>query len=150
MARPEAAQGNFATLISRPSFCAWVSVSPHHAISGSVNTTAGNSIWLEGDFVPGNRFDRSTALMRRFMGKHGLAHHIANRVDDRIVGLQLFVHLDKSALPELHLSLIKAGDFRIRFASNGNEHPIKYLLSLFDFRAIERSPECLLLPLSLR
>ncbi len=41
MARPEAAQGNFATLISRFSFCACVSVRPHQAISGSVKTTAG-------------------------------------------------------------------------------------------------------------
>src|SRR5581483_2774555 len=41
IALPEAAQGNFATLISRPSFSACVAVSPAQAISGSVNTTAG-------------------------------------------------------------------------------------------------------------
>src|SRR6266571_1755890 len=41
IARPEAAQGNFATLISRFCFCASVSVRPHQEISGSVKTTAG-------------------------------------------------------------------------------------------------------------
>jgi hypothetical protein len=31
-------------LISRFSFCAWVSVRPHQAISGSVKTTAGMAL----------------------------------------------------------------------------------------------------------
>ena len=41
MARLSAPHGNFATSTSIPSACACASVRPHHAISGSVNTTAG-------------------------------------------------------------------------------------------------------------
>ena len=41
MARPDAAHGNFATVTARPVCWACVSVSPAHAISGSVKTTAG-------------------------------------------------------------------------------------------------------------
>src|SRR5438309_2009709 len=43
VARPEAAHWNFATLTARPSRCACASVRPHHATSGSVNTTAGTT-----------------------------------------------------------------------------------------------------------
>ncbi len=51
-ARPEAAQGNFATLISRFSFCACVSVRPHQATSGSVNTTAGMAFGSKATLCP--------------------------------------------------------------------------------------------------
>src|SRR5439155_1670600 len=42
-ARPEAAHGNFASRTGRPSRVAADSVSPHHATSGSVKTTAGTT-----------------------------------------------------------------------------------------------------------
>ncbi len=41
IARPEADQGNLATAMAISLAFASFSVSPHHAISGSVNTTAG-------------------------------------------------------------------------------------------------------------
>src|SRR5262249_59428153 len=43
MARPDAPHGNFATATSMFFSLACVSVSPHHAISGSVKMTAGRS-----------------------------------------------------------------------------------------------------------
>ena len=51
-ARPDAAQGNLATLTSRFSFCACVSVRPHHATSGSVKTTAGIAFGSKATLCP--------------------------------------------------------------------------------------------------
>ena len=51
-ARPEAAQKNFATLTDRPASCAWNSMRPHQATSGSVNTTAGTATLSKADGRP--------------------------------------------------------------------------------------------------
>ncbi len=51
-ARPDAPQGNLATETGIFFSFASVSVSPHHAISGSVNTTAGIAFGIKTDFLP--------------------------------------------------------------------------------------------------
>ena len=51
-ARPEAAHENFATLIARPARRASASMRPHHATSGSVNTTAGTAALSKADGRP--------------------------------------------------------------------------------------------------
>ena len=51
-ARPDAPHGNFATSTSIPLAFASASVRPHHASSGSVNTTAGTTNWRLGSDSP--------------------------------------------------------------------------------------------------
>src|SRR6478752_3738650 len=59
IARPDAAQGNFAT-----------GEDPRR-----------DRIGLESDLVTGNRFDRHPAFRGRLMGEHRFADYIADRVD---------------------------------------------------------------------
>ena len=61
----------------------------------------GNGVRLEGNFVSGDGFDGGAAFVRCFVRQHRLADHVADGVDGRIVGLQLLVHLDESALARL-------------------------------------------------
>ncbi len=136
-ARPEAAQGNLATLISRFSFCAWVSVRPAQAISGSVKTTAGMALGSKCDFVSGDGFDGGAAFMRGFVRQHGFADHIADGVDGGVVGLQLLVDLDESARADFDLSFVEAGDFGIGFASDGDQNFVEDFFALFDFGPVE-------------
>ncbi|MEZ4689172.1 MAG: hypothetical protein R3A12_02910 [Ignavibacteria bacterium] len=62
IALPDAAQGNFATVNSMFFSFASISVSPHHAISGSVKTTA-ELLWPEECFFAGNYFYSSSSFV---------------------------------------------------------------------------------------
>ncbi len=60
----------------------------------------GNCIGLEGNFVAGDGFGGGASFMRSLVRKHGLTDYIADGVDRGIVGLELLVDLDESALAE--------------------------------------------------
>src|SRR5207245_4706228 len=49
-----------------------------------------------------------------------------------IVGLQLLIDLDESALSDLNLRFFESRDFGIRLAAHGHEYSIEKLLSFFD------------------
>ena len=127
-ARPEAAQGNFATLTSRFSFCACVSVRPHQATSGSVKTTAGMALGSKATLCPAMASTAVRPSCDGLVREHGLADYIADRVDGGIVGLQLLVHLNETARADLHPRFVEAGDLGVRLASDGNQHTIENFL----------------------
>ena len=142
MARPDAAQGNLATLISRLSFCAWVSVRPHQAISGSVKTTAGIAAGSNATLCPAMASTAVRAFVRGLVGQHGFADHVADGVDRRIVGLQLLVHLNESACAHFNCVLSRPGNFRIRFAPHRYQNFVENLLAFLDLRRHRRSHGC--------
>src|SRR5437899_11851622 len=82
-------------------------------------------VWLEGDFVPRDGFDRDAAFVRRLVRKHWLADYVADRVDGGIIGLELLIHLNESALADLHAGLVEAGNLGVRLASYRDQHPIE-------------------------
>src|ERR1700679_65209 len=116
--RPDAAQGNLATVISRPCSLACVSVRPAQAISGSVKTTAGIAFRSEGDFGAGDGFYGGAAFMHSFVGKHRFSGNVADGVDCGIGGLALAVDFDESLLIDFDFCFVEAGDFGIWAASD--------------------------------
>ena len=84
IARPDAPHGNLATATFRPCFSACVSVRPHHAISGSVKTTAGIARGSNATFVAGNHLDGDAPFVRRLVRQHRLADDVADREDRRL------------------------------------------------------------------
>ena len=127
VARPEAAQGYFATSIGRFCFFASVSVRPVHASSGSVKTHGGNRPRLEHRRTSVNRFDRHARLVRRLVRQHRIADDVADGEDRRLGGAALPVDLDEAALVHLHLRLVEPGDRGVRPAADGHEHAIEDL-----------------------
>ena len=97
----------------------------------------GDSVGLEGDFVSGDGFDGGASFVRGFVGEHGFADYIADGVDSGVVGLQLFVYLDESALADFDLSLFQAGDFGVGLASDRNQNFVEELFAFFYFGAVE-------------
>ncbi len=51
--------------------------------------------------------------------------------------MQLLVHLNKSARADLHLGLVQAGNFRIRFAPHRHQNFVEDFFALLDFGAVE-------------
>ena len=74
---------------------------------------------------PGDHLDRQLAFMRCLVGEHGLADHIADGVDGGIGRLQLLIYLDKATGVHFHLRGVKAGDFGVWLASDGNQNAAK-------------------------
>ena len=70
-----------------------------------------NGIRFECNFVSRNVLDCGAAFMRGFVCQHGLAHHVADCVDGRIISLQMLVDLNEPALTGTHLRAIEAGNF---------------------------------------
>src|ERR1700677_917685 len=97
----------------------------------------GDGVGFESDFVSGDGFCRSAAFVHGFVGQHGLADDVADRVDGGVVGLQLLVDLDESALADFDLSFFQAGNFRVRFASDRNQNFVENFLTFFYFGTIE-------------
>ena len=63
-------------------------------------------IGLESDLVTRNRFHCHASFMGRLMGEHRLADYIADRVDRRIIRLQLLVHLNEATLAYFYTRLL--------------------------------------------
>ena len=63
-----------------------------------------------------NGFDRGASFVRSLVSKHGFANHVADGINGGIIGLQLLVHLNKSARAQLNLRFVQARNFRIRLA----------------------------------
>ena len=56
-----------------------------------------NRLRLERGRLAGQHFGRHFAFVRRFVGEHRLARHVADRQDVRIGRLLLFVDVDEAA-----------------------------------------------------
>ncbi len=57
---------------------------------------------LEESLVSGDVFRRHLAFMHRLVRQHGVAHHVADRVDVRYIGLHLGIDGDEAALIDRH------------------------------------------------
>src|SRR5882724_1315053 len=132
IARPEAAQGNFATLILRLSLG---EATPGNFGIGKNNR--GNGTWLKCNFVTCDRFDCGAPFMRSLVRQHGLPGHVADGVDHRIIRLQLLVYLDEPAWADPRLSFFKPRNLGVRFASHGDQNLVENSFALLDLRPIE-------------
>ena len=99
---------------------------------------SGNRVGFEGDFVSGDGFDGGASFVRGFVRQHGFADYVANSVDGGIVGLQLLVYLDESALADFDLSFFEAGNFGVGLASDGNENLVEELFRVPLLRGRQR------------
>ena len=77
----------------------------------------------------------------RLVRQHGLADHVADGVNGRIVRLQLLVHLDEPARTDLHSRLVQPWDFGVGLASDGHEHAIEHFLAFFHVGSFERGAD---------
>ena len=60
-------------------------------------------------------------LMRRNMGKHDLAGHVADGVNARDARLHLFIHQDLAALAGRDADVLEAEALRVQRAADGHE-----------------------------
>ena len=127
-ARPDAAQGNFATLTLAVLLLRLRLGQATPGNLGIGEDHGGNCIGFERNFVSCDGFDGGASFMRSLVRKHGLADYVANGVDRGIVSLQLLVDLDESALADLHMCLFQTRDFGIGLAAHGDQNPIEHFL----------------------
>ena len=67
------------------------------------------------------------ALMHRFVGQHGLPHHIANRKDVRHVGTHLLVHVDEATFGDIHTRFVSGNLLAVGCATHGLQHQVVQL-----------------------
>ena len=113
-------------------------MSPHQAISGSVKTTAGMALGSKATLCPAMASTAVRPSCDGFVGQHGLADHVADGVNRGVVGLQLLVYLNESALADFDLSFLQAGNFGIRLASDRNQNLVEELSRVLSPRGRRR------------
>ena len=97
-ARPEAAQGNFAILTVASFFLRLGFGQAAPGDFGIGEDDGWNGVRFEGDLVSGNGFDRGASFVRGLVRQHRFADHVADGINRWVVGLELLVDLNKSAL----------------------------------------------------
>ena len=98
MARPEAAHGNLATRDLASLFFGLCFGQSGPCDFGIGEDDRGNRVRLESNFMSGDGFYGSAALMHCLVGQHRFAGHVANGVDRGIGSLPLLVDFDESLL----------------------------------------------------
>ena len=68
--------------------------------------------------MSGDGFRGGASFVHGFVSQHGFSDHVSDGVDGGVVCLELFVYLDESARTDFDLTLVQAGDFGIRLASD--------------------------------
>jgi hypothetical protein len=86
-----------------PPSAACASVRLHHAISGSVKTTAGIARGANATFAR-HHLDRDPPFVRRLVREHRFAYDVPDREDRRLVRAALLVDHDEAALIDLRAS----------------------------------------------
>ena len=98
----------------------------------------GNGVGLERDFVSGDGFDRGASFVRGLVRQHRFADHIADGVDGGIVGLQLLVHLNESALVRLCTCVLsRPGISEFGLRPTETRTLVEDLFALLDVGAVE-------------
>ena len=125
IARPLACHGYCATATSRPVRLASSAVRPAQAISGSVNTTAGIAAVLERGRFAGEHFGGHLAFVRRLVGEHRLARHVADRQDVRVGRLLLVVDDDEALFVDFDLGVFEADAAGDGPAADRDQHAVE-------------------------
>ena len=84
----------------------------------------GNGLRLERGRLAGKHFGRHLALVRRLVGEHRLARHVADRQDVRVGRLLLFVDDHEALLVDLHLRVFQADAGRDGAAADRDQHAV--------------------------
>ncbi len=103
--------GKFGDVDLALALLACVSVSPAHAISGSVNTTAGIACGSNATLCPAMASTAVRPSCDGLVGQHGFANHITDRINGRVGSLPLLVDFDKSALIDFDLVFCRVREF---------------------------------------
>ena len=96
-----------------------------------------NRVRFEGDLAADDGFDGGPALVHGFVGEHGFADHVADRVDGRIVGLELLVDLDEALRADLDFCFFQAGNFGVRLAADRDQNFFENFLALLHVGSVE-------------
>ena len=130
-ARPDAANGNFPTIGSKPFSRACASVYPTEEISGSVKITAGTARGSKHGLLPGDRLRRHDPLVRRLVREHGLAGHVADRPKPRNRGAPLRIDAEETLIVGFEPRLLDTKILGVGAAADGDEDLVAHDRLLF-------------------
>ena len=122
-----AANGNFPIFTLNPCARACASVSPDAADAGLGVGAAGNAIAVDRlGRLAGHVRHRDHALRRGDVRQlRRSRHHIADRIDARLAGALIFVHLDEAAI-QLDLRVSKPDVIRDRLAAHRDQQRFRF------------------------